>query len=138
MLSAESVQADRIPDGDFAYAYTWNIDNMPEQKEEYVLHLRIPDGADSAVVRIQTEKKWEKADTEKDGSYVTVSVPYGTAFAVYSVQDNSVPIWLILAIAAAAILAAVLIIKATKRGKKRVKKQREKRKKKKQQQTDSQ
>ena len=41
---------------------------------------------------------------------------------VYSVQDNSVPIWLILAIAAAAVLATFLIIKATKRGKKRVKK----------------
>ena len=95
VLSAESVQADRISDGDPAYAYIWNIDNIPEQKEEYVLHLRIPDGADSAVVRIQTENKWEKADTEEDGSYVTVSVPYGTAFAVYSVQDNSVPIWLI-------------------------------------------
>ena len=107
---------------------------MPEQKEEYVLHLRIPDGADSAVVRIQTENKWEKADTEEDGSYVTVSVPYGTAFAVYSVQDNSVPIWLILALAIAAVLAAVFIIKAIRRGKKRV----EKRKKKKQQQTDSQ
>ena len=138
VLSAESVQADRISDGDLVYAYTWNIDNMPEQKEEYVLHLRIPEGADSAVVRIQTENKWEKADTEEDGSYVTVSVPYGTAFAVYSVQDNSVPIWLILAIAAAAVLAAILIIKATKRGKNRVKKRREKRKKKKQQQTDSQ
>ena len=138
VLSAESVQADRISDGDLAYAYIWNIDNMPEQKGEYVLHLRIPDGADSAVVRIQTENKWEKADTEEDGSYVTVSVPYGTAFAVYSVQDNSVPIWLILAIAAAAVLATFLIIKATKHGKKRVKKRREKRKKKKQQQTDSQ
>lgn len=138
VLSAESVQADRISDGDLAYAYIWNIDNMPEQKEEYVLHLRIPDGADSAAVRIQTENKWEKADTEEDGSYVTVSVPYGTAFAVYSVQDNSVPIWLILAIAAAAVLAAVLIIKAIRRGKKRVEKRREKRKKKKQQQTDSQ
>ena len=138
VLSAESVQADRISDGDPAYAYIWNIDNMPEQKEEYVLHLRIPDGADSAAVRIQTENKWEKADTEEDGSYVTVSVPYGTAFAVYSVQDNSVPIWLILAIAAAAVLATFLIIKATKHGKKRVKKRREKRKKKKQQQTDSQ
>lgn len=79
-----------------------------------------------------------KADTEEDGSYVTVSVPYGAAFAVYRVQDNSVPIWLILAIAAAAVLAAVLIIKVTKRGKNRVKKRREKRKKKKQQQTDSQ
>ena len=138
VLSAESVQADRISDGDLAYAYIWNIDNMPEQKEEYVLHLRIPDGADSAVVRIQTENKWEKADTEEDGSYVTVSVPYGTAFAVYSVQDNSVPIWLILAIAAAAVLATFLIIKAIRRGKNRVKKRREKRKKKKQQQTDSQ
>lgn len=138
VLSAESVQADRISDGDLAYAYIWNIDNMPEQKEEYVLHLRIPDGADSAAVRIQTENKWEKADTEEDGSYVTVSVPYGTAFAVYSVQDNSVPIWLILALAIAAVLAAVLIIKAIRRGKKRVKKRREKRKKKKQQQTDSQ
>ena len=138
VLSAESVQADRISDGDPVYAYTWNIDNMPEQKEEYVLHLRIPDGADSAVVRIQTENKWEKADTEEDGSYVTVSVPYGTAFAVYSVQDNSVPIWLILAIAAAAVLATFLIIKAIRRGKNRVKKRREKRKKKKQQQTDSQ
>ena len=138
VLSAESVQADRISDGDLAYAYIWNIDNMPEQKEEYVLHLRIPDGADSAAVRIQTENKWEKADTEEDGSYVTVSVPYGTAFAVYSVQDNSVPIWLILAFAIAAVLAAVLIIKAIRRGKKRVKKRREKRKKKKQQQTDSQ
>ena len=138
VLSAESVQADRISDGDPVYAYTWNIDNMPEQKEEYVLHLRIPDGADSAVVRIQTENKWEKADTEEDGSYVTVSVPYGTAFAVYSVQDNSVPIWLILALAIAAVLAAVLIIKAIRRGKKRVEKRREKRKKKKQQQTDSQ
>ena len=138
VLSAESVQADRISDGDPAYAYIWNIDNMPEQKEEYVLHLRIPDGADSAVVRIQTENKWEKADTEEDGSYVTVSVPYGTAFAVYSVQDNSVPIWLILALAIAAVLAAVLIIKAIRRGKKRVEKRREKRKKKKQQQTDSQ
>ena len=138
VLSAESVQADRISDGDPAYAYIWNIDNMPEQKEEYVLHLRIPDGADSAAVRIQTENKWEKADTEEDGSYVTVSVPYGTAFAVYSVQDNSVPIWLILALAIAAVLAAVLIIKAIRRGKKRVKKRREKRKKKKQQQTDSQ
>ena len=138
VLSAESVQADRISDGDPAYAYIWNIDNMPEQKEEYVLHLRIPDGADSAVVRIQTENKWEKADTEEDGSYVTVSVPYGTAFAVYSVQDNSVPIWLILALAIAAVLAAALIIKAIRRGKKRVEKRREKRKKKKQQQTDSQ
>ena len=138
VLSAESVQADRISDGDPAYAYIWNIDNIPEQKEEYVLHLRIPDGADSAVVRIQTENKWEKADTEEDGSYVTVSVPYGTAFAVYSVQDNSVPIWLILAIAAAAVLATFLIIKAIRRGKKRVEKRREKRKKKKQQQTDSQ
>ena len=138
MLSAESVQADRISDGDPAYAYIWNIDNMPEQKEEYVLHLRIPDGADSAVVRIQTENKWEKADTEEDGSYVTVSVPYGTAFAVYSVQDNSVPIWLILALVIAAVLAAVLIIKAIRCGKKRVEKRREKRKKKKQQQTDSQ
>ena len=138
VLSAESVQADRISDGDPAYAYIWNIDNMPEQKEEYVLHLRIPDGADSAAVRIQTENKWEKADTEEDGSYVTVSVPYGTAFAVYSVQDNSVPIWLILALVIAAVLAAVLIIKAIRRGKKRVKKRREKRKKKKQQQTDSQ
>ena len=138
VLSAESVQADRISDGDPAYAYIWNIDNMPEQKEEYVLHLRIPDGADSAAVRIQTENKWEKADTEEDGSYVTVSVPYGTAFAVYSVQDNSVPIWLILALAIAAVLAAVLIIKAIRRGKKRVEKRREKRKKKKQQQTDSQ
>ena len=138
VLSAESVQADRISDGDPVYAYTWNIDNMPEQKEEYVLHLRIPDGADSAVVRIQTENKWEKADTEEDGSYVTVSVPYGTAFAVYSVQDNSVPIWLILALAIAAVLAAALIIKAIRRGKKRVEKRREKRKKKKQQQTDSQ
>ena len=138
VLSAESVQADRISDGDPAYAYIWNIDNMPEQKEEYVLHLRIPDGADSAVVRIQTENKWEKADTEEDGSYVTVSVPYGTAFAVYSVQDNSVPIWLILALVIAAVLAAVLIIKAIRRGKKRVEKRREKRKKKKQQQTDSQ
>ena len=138
VLSAESVQADRSSDGDPAYAYIWNIDNMPEQKEEYVLHLRIPDGADSAVVRIQTENKWEKADTEEDGSYVTVSVPYGTAFAVYSVQDNSVPIWLILALAIAAVLAAVLIIKAIRRGKKRVEKRREKRKKKKQQQTDSQ
>ena len=138
VLSAESVQADRISDGDLVYAYTWNIDNMPEQKEEYVLHLRIPDGADGAAVRVQTENKWEKADTEEDGSYVTVSVPYGAAFAVYRVQDNSVPIWLILAIAAAAVLATVLIIKATKRGKNRVKKRREKRKKKKQQQTDSQ
>ena len=138
VLSAESVQADRISDGDPAYAYIWNIDNMPEQKEEYVLHLRIPDGADSAAVRIQTENKWEKADTEEDGSYVTVSVPYGTAFAVYSVQDNSVPIWLILALVIAAVLAAVLIIKAIRRGKKRVEKRREKRKKKKQQQTDSQ
>ena len=138
VLSAESVQADRISDGDLAYAYIWNIDNMPEQKEEYVLHLRIPDGADSAAVRIQTENKWKKADTEEDGSYVTVSVPYGTAFAVYSVQDNSVPIWLILALAIAAVLAAVLIIKAIRRGKKRVEKRREKRKKKKQQQTDSQ
>ena len=138
VLSAESVQADRISDGDPAYAYIWNIDNMPEQKEEYVLHLRIPDGADSAVVRIQTENKWKKADTEEDGSYVTVSVPYGTAFAVYSVQDNSVPIWLILALVIAAVLAAVLIIKAIRRGKKRVEKRREKRKKKKQQQTDSQ
>ena len=138
VLSAESVQADRISDGDLAYAYIWNIDNMPEQKEEYVLHLRIPDGADSAAVRIQTENKWEKADTEEDGSYVTVSVPYGTAFAVYSVQDNSVPIWLILALAIAAVLAAALIIKAIRRGKKRVEKRREKRKKKKQQQTDSQ
>ena len=138
VLSAESVQADRISDGDPAYAYIWNIDNIPEQKEEYVLHLRIPDGADSAAVRIQTENKWEKADTEEDGSYVTVSVPYGTAFAVYSVQDNSVPIWLILALAIAAVLAAVLIIKAIRRGKKRVEKRREKRKKKKQQQTDSQ
>ena len=138
VLSAESVQADKISDGDLVYAYTWNIDNMPEQKEEYVLHLRIPDGADGAAVRVQTENKWEKADTEEDGSYVTVSVPYGAAFAVYSVQDNSVPIWLILAIAAAAVLAAVLIIKVTKRGKNRVKKRREKRKKKKQQQTDSQ
>ena len=124
--------------GDLVYAYTWNIDNMPEQKEEYVLHLRIPDGADGAAVRVQTENRWKKADTEEDGSYVTVSVPYGAAFAVYSVQDNSVPIWLILAIAAAAVLAAVLIIKATKHGKNRVKKRREKRKKKKQQQTDSQ
>ena len=138
VLSAESVQADKISDGDLVYAYTWNIDNMPEQKEEYVLHLRIPDGADGAAVRVQTENKWEKADTEEDGSYVTVSVPYGAAFAVYRVQDNSVPIWLILAIAAAAVLAAVLIIKVTKRGKNRVKKRREKRKKKKQQQTDSQ
>lgn len=138
VLSAESVQADKISDEDLVYAYTWNIDNMPEQKEEYVLHLRIPDGADGAAVRVQTENKWEKADTEEDGSYVTVSVPYGAAFAVYRVQDNSVPIWLILAIAAAAVLAAVLIIKATKRGKNRVKKRREKRKKKKQQQTDSQ
>ena len=138
VLSAESVQADKISDGDLVYAYTWNIDNMPEQKEEYVLHLRIPDGADGAAVRVQTENKWEKADTEEDGSYVTVSVPYGAAFAVYRVQDNSVPIWLILAIAAAAVLATVLIIKATKRGKNRVKKRREKRKKKKQQQTDSQ
>ena len=138
VLSAESVQADRISDGDPAYAYIWNIDNMPEQKEEYVLHLRIPDGADSAAVRIQTENKWEKADTEEDGSYVTVSVPYGTAFAVYSVQDNSVPIWLILALVIAAVLAAALIIKAIRRGKKRVEKRREKRKKKKQQQTDSQ
>ena len=138
VLSAESVQADRISDGDPAYAYIWNIDNMPEQKEEYVLHLRIPDGADSVAVRIQTENKWEKADTEEDGSYVTVSVPYGTAFAVYSVQDNSVPIWLILALVIAAVLAAVLIIKAIRRGKKRVEKRREKRKKKKQQQTDSQ
>ena len=138
VLSAESVQADKISDGDLVYAYTWNIDNMPEQKEEYVLHLRIPDGADGAAVRVQTENRWKKADTEEDGSYVTVSVPYGAAFAVYSVQDNSVPIWLILAIAAAAVLAAVLIIKATKHGKNRVKKRREKRKKKKQQQTDSQ
>ena len=138
VLSAESVQADKISDGDLVYAYTWNIDNMPEQKEEYVLHLRIPDGADGAAVRVQTENQWEKADTEEDGSYVTVSVPYGAAFAVYRVQDNSVPIWLILAIAAAAVLAAVLIIKVTKRGKNRVKKRREKRKKKKQQQTDSQ
>ncbi len=32
VLSAESVQADRISDGDPAYAYIWNIDNMPEQK----------------------------------------------------------------------------------------------------------
>lgn len=138
VLSAESVQADTIPDGNLAYAYTWNIDNLPEQKEEYVLHLRIPDGADSAVVRVQTDKKWKKAAPQVDGSYVTVSVPYGAAFAVYAVQDNSVPVWLVIAIAAAAVLAAVLIGKAAKRGKKRVKKRREKRRKKKQEQTDSQ
>ena len=91
-----------------------------------------------ATERLLKTEKWEKADTEEDGSYVTVSVPYGTAFAVYSVQDNSVPIWLILAIVAAAVLATFLIIKAIRRGKKRVEKRREKRKKKKQQQTDSQ
>lgn len=89
------------------------------------------------MVRIQTENKWEKADTEEDGSYVTVSVPYGTAFAVYSVQDNSVPIWLILAIAAAAVLATFLIIKADKARQKAGEKTAGKRKKKKQQQTDS-
>ncbi len=53
---------------------------------------------------------------------MTVSVPYGTAFAVYSVQDNSVPIWLILALAIASRFSGSPYHKGDKARQKRVEK----------------
>lgn len=97
------------------YAYGWSIDNRPEERAEYLLHFRIPDETESIEVLTQRDGKWEKAEIQEDGSYVTVLVPYGAKFAVYAAERGSI-FWYLAAGGAAAVL---LIFGAWKKKKER-------------------
>lgn len=83
-LLARAVKAPARNGTDAAYAYQWGLDHVPETRSEYLIHFRIPDGADSAAVMVSRNGQWETAETQEDGSYVTAVIPAGAAFAVYA------------------------------------------------------
>lgn len=105
-----------------AYAYGWEIENLPADVTDCKVHLLIPEGSDKAEVWVRDSGIWKMADAVEDGSYLVVQIPYGAAFAVYGIEDGSMLYYIIAAAAALVVLILILIIVKKKRRKKEGKK----------------
>lgn len=117
----DSELPEEAADLEAAYAYGWEIENLPENVTDCKVHLLIPDDCDKADVWVRDSGIWKTVEAVTDGSYLVVQIPYGASFAVYGTSDNS----MVFLITAAAIAGAVLIllfiiIKKKKRRKKMV------------------
>ncbi len=111
---AESVKTEQP-----AYAYSWEIENAPDRETEYRVHLLIPEEYDSAQVFIEEEKGWRQVETERDGSYLIVRIPYATAFAVYGTVESNMLYYIAAGVAAA--IVVLLILYRTQKNRKKEK-----------------
>lgn len=118
-LLAEKTDAPQREGMQKAYAYTWELGGVPEQRTEYMLHFRVPGQAGAVEVLVCREDGWEAVKTEADGSYVKAVIPAGAAFAVYTAPgESSFRYWLAAAGAAVVLVAAVLLVKKRKKRRK--------------------
>lgn len=92
-----------------AYAYTWSLEHVPEEKGDYLLHFRIPEKAAETQVWFVKDGSWEKAVLQQDGSYVTAALPYGAQFAVYGKEKGTASLYLACGAGAAAVLLLFLV-----------------------------
>ena len=118
-LLARAVKAPARAGEEAAYAYEWGLDHVPEKRDGYTVHFRIPDGADSAAVMISRNGQWESVPVQADGSYVTASVPAEAAFAVYGEADPGVPWYFAAGGTAAAAAAGFCVVHFIRKKKKK-------------------
>ena len=119
---ADTEPPEEAEDMEAAYAYGWEIENLPADVTDCKVHLLIPEGSDKAEVWVRDSGIWKMAEAVEDGSYLVVQIPYGAAFAVYGIEDGSMLYYIIAAAAAFVVLILILIIVKKKRRKKEGKK----------------
>jgi len=103
-----------------AYAYGWEIENLSTDVTDCKVHLLIPEESDKAEVWVRDSGIWKTAQTVQDGSYLVVQIPYGAAFAVYSIADNGMVYYVIAAVAALIVVILIIIIVAKKKRRKKM------------------
>ena len=102
--------------GDVVYAYSWQIlSSHTSQQDTVTGHFLVEDsdGSNEIWYVDKDGNNWVKADTKKNGSYITAVIPYEADFALIHKSSNKI-IYYIAAAIAIILLATIIIIKHKK------------------------
>ena len=102
--------------GDVVYAYSWQIlSSHTSQQDTVTGHFLVEDsdGSNEIWYVDKDGNNWVKADTKKNGSYITAVIPYEADFALIHKNSNKI-IYYIAAAIAIILLATIIIIKHKK------------------------
>lgn len=103
--------------GDVVYAYSWQIlSSHTSQQDTVTGHFLVEDsdGSNEIWYVDKDGNNWVKADTKKNGSYITAVIPYEADFALIHKSSNKIIYYIAAATIAIILLATIIIIKHKK------------------------
>ena len=104
--------------GNVEYAYSWQLQGSHNKAVNTVIgHFYITDtsGSNEVWYRDKDNNAWVKADTNKNGSYITAEIPYQADFAVIHKKTDVKIYYVIGAAAIIIVLAGIVIIRKKKK-----------------------
>lgn len=104
--------------GNVEYAYSWQLQGSHNKAVNTVIgHFYITDtsGSNEVWYKDKDNNAWVKADTNKNGSYITAEIPYQADFAVIHKKTDVKIYYVIGAAAIIIVLAGIVIIRKKKK-----------------------